>query len=126
MDDLDLELLVDFVAREERYLRLSETSFKQKELDEGRKRIKKVVLEVKKTINGSYSEIKGNDAKKDKIITSVYKKVSKICTKRAVKKIVDKYELFEKIFEKSAKTKVEETHPHKFDRFYVPRPHEYR
>ncbi len=126
MDDLDLELLIDFVAREERYLRLSETSFKQKELDEGKKRIKKVVTEVKKSIDGKYDEIRKNDMKKEKIVTSVYAKVKKICTKRAVKKIVDKYEIFEKIFEKILKNKAEEQDPHKFDRFYLPKPHEYR
>lgn len=126
MEAEDLELLIDFVAREERYLRLSETSFKEKELEEGRKRIKKVVVEVKKMIGSNYEEIRSDQVKKDKLLTKAHAKMKKICTKRGLKKIIDKYELFEKIFEKTSKSKVEDYDPHKFDRFYVPKTHEYR
>ena len=125
MEPEDLELLIDFVAREERYLRLSETSFKEKELEEGRKRIKKVVVEVKKEI-GNYEEIRKDEPKKEKILIKVYPKVKNLTTKRGLKKVIDKYEIFDKIFERPPKSKVEDNDPHKFDRFYIPKTHEYR
>lgn len=127
------ELFCNFTVRHGRFLKKSETSFTQKELDLGIKLAEKAVKAVqsgcKKMTVEEFRECVASPSKSKKIVAMIKSKVKGINPKQA-KVIVDHFEKFASAVNSFnsqgtpvAKAKRESAFG---DRFYSPKEHKYR
>lgn len=125
MDANEFDLFLNFVIRNRRFLKKRETSFTEKQLDEGRKRVEKAVKAVEK-MKIPEAEMEAwikNPAKCAKIATEM-RKVSKVTPKQA-KLMAENFKVFQSAVRQPTAPKLIFDQP-KNDRFYAPKPHNYR
>lgn len=127
------ELFCNFTIRHGRFLKKSETSFTQKELDLGIKLAEKAVKAVqagcKKMTPEEFRECAASPSKSKKIVAIIRSKVSSITPKQAAL-IVSNFDKFASAVNNFnaqgtpvAKAKKESAFG---DRFYAPKEHKYR
>lgn len=125
----DFDLLLAFIVREKRFLKLRETSFSEKQLKEGKKYIKDALAAAKRAYprKTELEDALKSPTKRARVAGAVAKKCKRFLSRKQAKLIVENFVVFSSIFNKTTMLKrIVELDPTKEDRFYAPRKHEYR
>ncbi|HII38834.1 TPA: hypothetical protein HA318_02425 [Candidatus Micrarchaeota archaeon] len=125
MNNDDFDLLLTFVARHGRMLKTRETSFTQKQLDAGRKKIEHAVKAVEKFKFTAEAFSKALDSEKEsKNITAEIRKAT-ACTPKQAQFILQKFASFKSAVRQPVVQAIVLDAP-KSDRYYSPKPHRYK
>jgi hypothetical protein len=125
----DFDLLLAFIVKEKRFLKIRETSFSEKQLKEGKNYIKDALAAAKRAYP---KKLELEDAlmsptKRQRVASAVAKKCKRFLSRKQAKTIVENFVVFSSIFNKQTPLKrIVELDPTKEDRFYAPHKHEYR
>lgn len=125
----DFDLLLAFIVREKRFLKIRETSFSEKQLKEGKNYIKDALAAAKKVYpkKAEFDEALISQNKRQKLAGAVARKCKRFLSRKQAKTIVENFVVFSNIFNKQTPLKrIVELDPTKEDRFYAPHKHEYR
>lgn len=128
LENDDLELLLQFVLREKRYLRKRETSFSEAQLTAGKNIIKNALTTIRGVADGKkdLNETLVKVGARTELVGKVARKMGKKMEKAQVKLVVENYELFNAVFGKTVKVsnlQIDRSHN---DRYYAPKKHEYK
>jgi len=123
MNKNDFDLLLNFVARHARMLKSRETSFKPKQLEEGRKKIERAVRAVERMGLSADELARASEATKKKLVTAVRKAAN--CTPKQAIVIIEKFSSFKSAVRPPVAQPIP-VDPPKSDRFYSPKPHKYK
>ncbi len=119
-----------FTVREHRLLKARETSFNAKELEDAEKLVRCAVKVVhdKAKKEGGFAIVLAKPSGRSEITREVSSKCKRLKPKQ-VKLIVETFIAFNEATaraEEASKSKVQLPDPKKFDKFYVPKKHNYR
>ncbi|MBI5635492.1 hypothetical protein HY993_00845 [Candidatus Micrarchaeota archaeon] len=123
LDKKTFDLILGFVVREERYLKNRETSIPSSELDEGRKRVKKIIATARKKAGNKLAEVLSKQGPRSKLSKSVAS-ANRGVPAPQVKLIMDNFDVFAESITES-KGVIEKRKANKKDRFYTPKHHDY-
>ncbi|MGB9577248.1 MAG: hypothetical protein ACP5O3_03290 [Candidatus Micrarchaeia archaeon] len=121
----EFDLFLNFVFRHKRFLKPRETSFSQAQLEDGKKRVGKAVKAVdkKKLKPEELDEMISNPKKRSTIAKEIKKACN--CTPRQAQAMAENFRALENAVRQPKPTKII-LEPAKNDKFYAPKPHNYR
>ena len=117
-----MDMLINFVLREKRYLRKRETSFTEKELREGEELLRKAVKAVvaRKMSDQELGDAQTKPAKTKKLQKEIVKKCKGI-GKKQLFVVLQNFDLFNNVIEKKQKEQKIIIESLNGDKFYNPR-----